>query len=317
LFLAATFNPGVDILERRLKLPRSIGIIILYIIVAAILTLIIGGMIPILFEQIVEISQSLNNYLQSAPEGSMAAQIASQYNDAIQEIQIFIEDFNLDSISSDQLSEWFGTFKNSAKQIFTKIFSGVFNFILIILLAFFMVVERDSLKRFFTSLFPSRYEEYISHKIHVTQRKVAEWVHGQVALFIIIGLIAFIGLKILGVKYALTLALIAGLAEFLPYIGPVLAFATAAPVAFNQSPLLGVWVVIFYMGIQFVEGNIIVPLVMKKAVGLSPIVTIMAMLIGWQVATLLQFSGVIGMILSVPVASILSIFVNYFTGRKK
>ena len=130
-------------------------------------------------------------------------------------------------------------------------------------------------------------------------------------MFFIVGGIAYVGLSIIGVKYALTLAIVAGLAEFLPYIGPMIAFATAAPVAFNESMVQGFWVIGFYSALQIFEGNIIVPLIMRKAVGLPPIVTILALLIGWQ------FLGIIGMVLSVPLASIIAIFVEDFRERRR
>ena len=322
LFLATAFNPGVDKLEK-FKIPRSIGIVILYILVIGILGIIIGGVVPILIEQVAEIANNLKDYLndliKNAPKDSLLAEIKPQVQESINKIQEFIDKIDKENIieSLRNYEEYlpavkkFGNFASDAFGFLISIVNGIFNLILILLLTFFMVTEKDSLNIFFTSLFPNKYKRYISEKTNKIQRKIGEWVHGQVALFFIVGLIAFFGLKILGIKYALTLAMVAGLAEFLPYVGPILAFATAAPVAFNQSIFLGLWVIGFYAFLQILEGNVIVPVVMRKAVGLPPMVTIISMLIGWQ------FLGILGVILSVPLASIGSIFISDFTERKK
>lgn len=329
LFLAAAFNPGVDWFEQKLKFPRPLGIIVLYIFVLGILSFIIGGVVPIIINQISDMATSLKDYLNnfirnentdSGLLGRFKTNIEGFLNQIDQKQLIESVQKYLQTIASNLAS-----FAGNAFGIVFKVVNGIFNFILILLLTFFMVTEKNELNKFFTSLFPRKYEKYIYEKAHMVQIKIGDWVHGQIALFFIMGIITFIGLKIIGIialkagfvmetadisKYALTLALVAGLAEFLPYVGPMLAFATAAPVAFNDSLLIGVIVIGFYGFLQMLEGNIIVPLVMKKAMGLSPIVTIIAMLAGWQ------FLGIWGMILSIPLASIISIFVGDFTGRK-
>ena len=132
-------------------------------------------------------------------------------------------------------------------------------------------------------------------------------------LFFIIGTIAYISLQIIGVKYALTLAMVFGIAEFLPYLGPILSFLISAPIAFNESITSGLALVVFCIGLQFVEGNFIVPLVMKRSVGLPPVVTIIALIAGASFSNIIN--PILGMILAVPVATILSIFVRDYTMR--
>jgi predicted PurR-regulated permease PerM len=142
------------------------------------------------------------------------------------------------------------------------------------------------------------------------QEKIAKWVHGQVLLFFLIGGITYIGLQIIGVPYALTLALIAGFAEFLPYIGPPIAFLSAAPFAFGQGVETGLFVIGLYIFIQIIEGNVLVPLVMEKTVGISPIVSILAILIGF---TLL---GIPGAIVAIPIVAMIQIFIgDYLSWR--
>lgn len=314
LFIAAAFNPGVDKLEKHLRFPRPVGVILLYIVVIGVFGFIVGGIVPIIIEQLTDMAgflkEYLNNFLKNGSQDGFlgsARPYIERYVNELDQKQI-IESLQQ---SLQGLAQNLGNFAGNALGVISSVVNGILNLVLILFLSFFMSVDRDSLGDFFTSLFPKKYEDYIAAKTHSSQKKIGEWVHGQLALFFIIGAFAYVGLSILGVKYALTLAMVAGLAEFVPYVGPVIAFATAAPVAFNDSVSLGFWVIGFYAFLQFVEGNFIVPLVMRKAVGLPPMVTIIALMVGWQ------FLGIIGMILSVPVASIIAIFVEDFRERKR
>jgi len=123
-------------------------------------------------------------------------------------------------------------------------------------------------------------------------------------LCLVIFVLSYIGLLILGVKYALMLALIASITELVPYIGPIIGAIPAVVLAFAQSPMLAVFVVALYYGIQLVENNILTPKIMEKAVGINPIISIVALLVGFKVA------GVVGAILSIPVATAVSVFVK-------
>lgn len=130
-------------------------------------------------------------------------------------------------------------------------------------------------------------------------------------MMIFMFLLTLIGLLILGVDYALTLALMVGIGEIIPVVGIVTAGIASILVAFNQSPWLGLWVLCLFGILQQMEGHVLVPLVMKKALGLSPIIIILALLTGY--ATL----GILGMIIAVPVTTCLSIFVADYTEKKK
>jgi predicted PurR-regulated permease PerM len=158
------------------------------------------------------------------------------------------------------------------------------------------------MKKLVWSVVPIRHQPYIMQLINRMQKKIGMWLRGQLILSLIIFALTYIGLLILGVKYALVLALIAGLTEFIPYLGPLLAAIPAVFLAFTQSPMLAVFVAVLYYVIQLTENNILVPKIMQKAVGLNPIVSIAVLLIGFQLA------GVVGAILSIPVATAASVF---------
>jgi predicted PurR-regulated permease PerM len=139
------------------------------------------------------------------------------------------------------------------------------------------------------------------------QDKLGLWLRAQLLLSGIIFLVTWIGLLILGVKYSLVLALIAGITEVIPFIGPIIGAIPAVLLAFLQSPIKALLVLILYLVIQQLEGNILVPKVMQKTVGLNPIVVIVVILLGAKIA------GVLGALLSIPVAvAIMTIAGDWF-----
>jgi predicted PurR-regulated permease PerM len=142
------------------------------------------------------------------------------------------------------------------------------------------------------------------------QGKIGLWIRGQLILSLIIFSLTFLGLSILGVNYALVLALIAGLTEFVPYLGPTIAAIPAIFLAFTQSPMLALFVLALYYIIQMVENHIIVPKLMQKVVGLNPVISIMVLLVGFKLA------GILGAILAIPVVTIASVFLKDLFEKK-
>ncbi|MDQ5981520.1 MAG: hypothetical protein QG570_269, partial [Patescibacteria group bacterium] len=121
---------------------------------------------------------------------------------------------------------------------------------------------------------------------------------GQLTLMVLMGVVTYIGLVIIGVPYPVALAVLAGLFEIVPIIGPTIAAIPAVIIAFAVSPLMGLATLIFYILIQQAENSLIVPKIMQKAIGFNPLVTIIVLMVGGEVL------GIIGVILSVPIAII-------------
>jgi len=139
-------------------------------------------------------------------------------------------------------------------------------------------------------------------------------------LALCMGILVFIVFSIVGLDYALTLACVAAIAEFVPYLGPVVTFASAALIALNQNPVLVLWLIPIYAALQFVEGNIMVPLIVGKSVGLNPVIVIFSLLTGATLGAQLGGSaalGLVGMIIAIPVANIVSIFVEEYIAKNK
>jgi predicted PurR-regulated permease PerM len=149
---------------------------------------------------------------------------------------------------------------------------------------------------------PKEHETYVLNLWQRAQKKMGQWLQGQLFLAIVVGVLVYIGLSLLGIRFALLLAIIAGILELVPYIGPVLSAIPAVILAFFQMPILALWVLILYIIIQQLENYLLVPVIMKKVVGLNPVVVIIALLIGGKLL------GILGIILAVPAAAVLAEF---------
>ncbi len=193
-----------------------------------------------------------------------------------------------------------GGFFVTTKNIFGSVFAALLTFVI----SFYLVVSRNSLVLFVRSLVPARHQSYILDLVERAQKKIGRWVLAEIVLGAIVGTLTFIGLWSLGVPYALALALLAGFLELIPVLGPILAGIPAVLLGFTQSPLTGALVLILVVVIQQVENHLLVPTIMRRVIGLNPLTTILAMIVGAKLA------GFLGLFLAVPVATIIVVFLS-------
>lgn len=293
LVLSSAFDPWVDWMQGK-RIPRSMGVLIIYLITFLVLGTVIYLIIPPIAMEVSSLASNFPKYFEKIISSLSSFRQYSSEHGILDNIQN-----SLGSISSN--------LQSAAGSIFstvTGIFGGIFSFFLVVVVTFYMVVEENAIKKLVRSLVPRDHQVYVMQLINRIQRKLGLWLRGQLILNLAVFLLTFAGLSILGVDYALILALIAGLTEIVPYLGPMLGAIPAIFLAFTQSPMLALFVAILYYIVQLVENNILVPKIMEKTVGLNPIVSISVLLIGFQVA------GVIGAILSIPVATALSVFIK-------
>jgi predicted PurR-regulated permease PerM len=178
---------------------------------------------------------------------------------------------------------------------------GVFGFVTILILAFYFLADAENLTRAFVRLFPRHERPRVEHVCRRAAGKVSAWLGGQLLLAAAIGTSAAIGLFLIGVPFFYVLALIAGIGELIPIVGPLLAAVPAVAVAFTVSPAVALGVTLFFFVQQQVENHVLVPKVMERQVGISAAGVIVALLIG---GTLL---GIVGAILAVPTVAILQV----------
>jgi predicted PurR-regulated permease PerM len=189
---------------------------------------------------------------------------------------------------------------------------GVMLVLSVLILSFYLTVSRGGVERFLVSITPEQYEEAVLKVYERVRYRTGRWFQTQIFLSFMIGVAAFIGLWILGVKYSLVLAILAAVFELVPVVGPIFAGAMAVLVALSDSVTLGIYTMSMFLIIQQMESSVVVPVVMRRAVGLHPVVIILALLIGAKIA------GFIGIILAIPTAFLVEeIIENYTLSRKR
>lgn len=276
LILMSALAPLV-IFFASLKLPKALGILITYIIIIAMLAGFLATLVPPLIEQSTRLATILPPLL------------AQQFN--------FV-DLNK-TVFQQELT-------NFSKNIFSftlTIFDSLVTSIFLLVLTFYLLLERENLENHTAKLFGNR-EEKIKKLIIKIEEKLGGWFRGQLILSGIIGLLSYLGLTILAVPYALPLAILAGVMEVVPVIGPIISAIPAILIAFTIQPILAAGVAAMYFVIQQLENHLIVPQVMRRAVGLNPLLVILAIAVG---SRLLGFAGAL---LAVPITVVLQIIVT-------
>ncbi len=301
LLLTAALRPTIAWLEKK-KIPRILSVSIIYLTLFGIILLTILLIIPPINKQVAQLAQNFPSYLEKITQGLGTIKNYSANNGWAESINKFSS--SLENCLTNSAGNIFGTINS--------IFGGITSFIFILVIVFYMSLEKNAPDKITGIFVPEKYRKRIINLLAKLEEKIGLWVSGQAILMLIIGLAAFIGLLILGVNYALILALFAGLTELIPYLGPLIGAIPAILIAFIQSPYKAIAVIILYFIIQGLENDIIVPKVMEKAVGLNPLISLFALLIGAKIA------GILGIFLSIPVTtSIVVIIKEFYPDRKK
>jgi predicted PurR-regulated permease PerM len=307
VILAAGMKPLVDRLTaRELRRqgwwtpPRGLVVLIVYLLMI-ILVSSAGGLI--LQVVVVELQNLINGVPVYAPR------IVASVNDLLDLIpggRDLVADFDIGGQLSGIVSQVFGVV-GQAVFVFQRVIgllSGLLDVLMILLLALYITTDGPRIGRYLrTFLPPDRHEQAsrITTRIFV---RLGGWVSGQILLCVIIGLLSWVGLVLIGVPYAVVLALIAGIFEAVPNIGPIISMVPAIIIALLYSPWQALLVLILYIVIQQLENYVIVPRVMSKAVELHPLAVLLALMIGGELM------GVLGAVLAVPVTAAISVVVD-------
>ena len=287
--LASAIGPVANILQRY-RIPRSVSVLLVYLVVLSVFSGVVTLMIPPLTEQMTQLAHALPQLLERLNAGGVFA--LAKDRDMVSSIQRALLGAG-DGVANVSANVFRGT---------RTIFSGAFTLLFVFVIALYLVVDRDALKKPFRLMLPAEHLPYAEGVIDRAQRKIGRWVVAQLLVALIIGAVVSIGLWLLGIKYSLLLGLIAGVFEVIPVIGPIMAATPAVIVGFGQAPLLGLGVLLFYVLVQQAENHFLIPVIMRKATGLNPLITILAVLLG------VRLGGFVGVILAVPAAVILSAF---------
>ena len=307
IVVASAVEPGTQWFVRR-GVPRLFSVILIYLLTATLFfSLIFFLLLPLLSES----SEFLKNSTSYFNVNLLSSTIAN--NDFLSSQPIiagFTSGFDLEQLIGN-INSIVANISSNAFGTVTSIFGGILSLVLTIVLSFYLAVEEDGVGKFLKAITTIRHEKYVVSLWNRSQRKIGLWMQGQLVLAIIIGMLVYLGLLILGVPNALFLAVLAAAFEIIPLFGPILASIPAIMIASVSGGLpLALLVIGLYIIVHQFENQLIYPLVVKKVVGVSPVVSIVALATGWQLA------GFIGIVLSVPVASVIIEFFNDFEKDK-
>lgn len=289
--LMAALRPIVQKLQSW-KINRGISIGVIYLLMLGLIVVAIAAIVPPLVSQIATLISQIP--------------VPPDLANNLKHINLSLQDFQ---VIANQLT--------SVPRIFEVIgstFSGVVVFISLLVFSFYLLLDRDKIVKSIVSLHDDQEKAKKTEKyLDEAEEQIGGWVRAEFILMVIVGVMTFIGLTALRINYALSLAIVAGLLEILPNLGPTISAVPAAIVAYlTVSPVMAIAVIALYIFVQQVEGNLIVPMVMRQAVGLSPVVTILLLLIGFKMA------GVTGAALGIPIFLVGKVVVTQlFRSRKQ
>jgi len=240
----------------------------------------------------------------------------SQFEDAINKsIEAYYPEYQF--VLSDTIASWVGDIQANVPGILETTFQtirGVVTFllglILIPLMVYYFLMDSPKIKETFKKAFPKAYDERIEASLNLVNVMLGNYVRGRLILAFFVGALVSTGLAIMGVKYPLLLGIFAGLAEFIPIIGPVIAYIPAGLLSLTISPTLFLSVTVFYIIINIAENYLLVPKIMGESMDLHPLTVIIAMMVGAYLA------GIIGLLIALPVVAAAKIVFEIFVLRK-
>lgn len=278
LIISTAFAPMVARLEKW-RVPRILGTVIVFLVALAAVAFVLYTILPLTLLQLNSLFRSLSG-------------LAEQFLGVNAPVEVVdVIDTDLKGLTSVLLSG-----SVPFLQILGRLLGGVAFVIATLVISFYLTASRDGVHKFLRAILPEALEGRVLSIYERTRKKIGRWFQAQLFLSFVIGGLVFAGLFFLGVEQNLVLAVVAAVLELVPVVGPIFAGAFAVMVALGDSAQLAFYVLLFFVAIQQVENQLLVPLVMKKAVGVNPVMVLLSLLAGAQVA------GIIGALIAVPIA---------------
>jgi predicted PurR-regulated permease PerM len=284
--IMVALNPLVSGAEKKLKLNRTLSAAIVYILVLIVLVGLVSLVVPPVIRDMYQLVKDIE---------------FPALQEQLSELRFTISE-------ATALIERVGGSVGLVFSIITSTFLGIFTFVTLLVMSFFLMLDRPHLHRklmWFTKDVKhiERFREFIDE----VESQLGGWVRGQSILMVLIGFVTYIGLALIGVPYALPLAVLAGSLEILPNLGPTISAIPGIALAYlNLGPVMAGVTAVFYIVVQQLENNVIVPKIMKDNADVNPLVAIMVILIG------AQLGGVVGALLSVPAYIILRTVYSFY-----
>jgi predicted PurR-regulated permease PerM len=282
-FLLMTIMEPLVVFLEKIKIPRVVSVLITYILVIGVLGGSIALIIPTLVQQTTNFANALPTYF---------ANIGIQLSISGDVAKGFMQ--QISGVSGEVLNFTF------------SLFSNVFAILTILVFAFYMLLTHNGFKSQVQMLFGEAKGQKISKLIIGIEEKLGKWARGQLILMLAVAIGTYIGLLLISVPFALPLAILAGIFEIIPILGPIVSTIPAALIGFGISPVTGVGVVVVALLVRGLEGYVLVPKVMQKSVGVSPLVVLISIAVGAKLA------GIMGVIVSIPLVITFEVLIREY-----
>lgn len=274
--LMTAFNPFVNTLQK-IKVPRSLAIFLVFLIILSIISGIVAGVIPVLVSQI----------------GVLLETLRSNFPD----YKFFNFEFDQSNIAGEVAKqiEMINKNLNNIFKVISSTASGIISLVTVMVLTVYFLAERPQLDRDLKSLFNNESKEKeVKEMFERIEKIIGGWIRGEFFLMVVVGTLTYLGLLLLGIPFALPLAIIAGILELIPNLGPTLSAIPGILAGLTISFPVAVGTLVLYIAVQQLENNLIVPLIMKKSVNINPIITMIILMAG------AKLGGITGAILGIP-----------------
>jgi predicted PurR-regulated permease PerM len=278
IVMSVTKQP-VEALNGR-GIPRGVAVFIVFVSFFIVLGLIISWIIP---PFVTETALFINHFPQIVESVKRAAPI---------------------NLGNSSFTQYIPSVTGNFIDVIGALFSNVAFFVSTLFFSIYLTLDSNLLPSVLSRYVGKQQLEKILKIETLIEKRLGKWLLGQLFLMTIIGTTTYIALLLLGVKYALPLGIIAGLLEAIPNVGPTLAAIPTFFVGFSQFPLLGLFTILIAIGIQQFENQIVVPMVMKKVIGLHPIITLIVLVVGGK------YAGVLGMLFAIPLALVVETIIT-------
>lgn len=307
IVVASAIEPMISRLVSK-GVPRVPSVVIIYVALFVTLIVLFLIFLPLVFDDFFRLFNTFPAYIRSINISNYISDAPAKLFDSLK--NAFAESFSLDKILPG-LGGLLAGGSDSVVNAAGSIFGGTFSFIFVVVFSFYLAVQEKGIEGLIRLLSPVKNENYLIDLWTRSKRKIGLWMQGQILLGVLIGVFVFLGLSILGIRNALAVAIFASIFEIIPVFGPILAAFPAVLLGLIQSPSLGLLVLGFFIVIQQFENHLIYPLVVRKMIGIPPLLAIVFLLVGFELA------GLMGVILAIPAAVVIIEIVEDFEKKKR
>ena len=300
--LAYILEPQVSFLEKK-RIPRSVAIILIYVVLTAVFVMFLLYALPILLKDLYRIIEIIPRYTAELQMG--IHDLETEYNN------IMIPD-GIRQVIDDAIKRVehvvLSIFQGFAMTLI-GLFSQAFNLVLAPILSFYFLMEYNSIGQYFLNLAPVRYRQEVKQIGTEINHIVTSFIKGNFLVSLLVAVMSTIGMILIGMDFPILIGIIVGITNFIPYFGAVIATVPALFLALLKSKWLAIYVLGIMLFIQQVEGNIITPKVLGNCLGLHPLMIIFVLLVGGRLW------GLAGMLLAVPAAGIMKVLLTHLYMR--